>query len=160
MKRQLDDYYSKFYCKEAARYKELSADNNKLAKDIAQWKEAVAERWDAINVVSCSWDVPATGARTGETYTIRYVINEQGLSDAVGLEVVNVRTDKNGEERIFSIRPLEVVGQEGNNYIFEGKITPDVAGNLRSAVRMYPKNVNLPHRQDFCYIKWLQLPNA
>ena len=160
MKRQLDDYYSKFYCKEAARYKELSADNNKLAKDIAQWKEAVAERWDAINVVSCSWDVPATGARTGETYTIRYVINEQGLSDAVGLEVVNVRTDKNGEERIFSIRPLEVVGQKGNNYIFEGKITPDVAGNLRSAVRMYPKNVNLPHRQDFCYIKWLQLPNA
>ena len=160
MKRQLDDYYSKFYCKEADRFKKLSADNNKLAKDIAQWKEAVAERWDAINVVSSSWDVPASGVLTGETYTIRYVINEQGLSDAVGLEVVNVRTDKNGEERIFSIRPLEVVGQEGNNYIFEGKVTPDVAGNLRSAVRMYPKNSNLPHRQDFCYVKWLALPNA
>ena len=160
MKRQLDDYYDKFYNKEAARYKELSADNNKLAKEIAHWKETVAERWDAISVVSSSWDVPATGAQTGETYTIRYVINEQGLSDAVGLEVVSVRVDKNGEERIFNIRPLEVVGQEGNNYIFEGKVTPDVAGFVKSAVRMYPKNSSLPHRQDFCYVKWLALPNA
>jgi starch phosphorylase len=23
---------------------------------------------------------------------------------------------------------------------------------------MYPKNKNLPHRQDFCYVKWLELP--
>ena len=160
MKRQLDDYYDKFYCKEATRFHELSANNNKLAKDIAQWKEAVAERWDAINVESASWNIPATGAQTGETYTIRYVINEQGLSDAVGLELVSIRTDKNGEERVFNIRPLEVVGHEGNNYIFEGKVTPDVAGNLKSAVRMYPKNANLPHRQDFCYVKWFALPNA
>ena len=41
MKRQLDDYYSKFYCKEAARFKKLAAENNKLAKEIAQWKEAL-----------------------------------------------------------------------------------------------------------------------
>jgi len=25
---------------------------------------------------------------------------------------------------------------------------------------MYPKNKNLPHRQDFCYVKWLELPNG
>ena len=123
-------------------------------------RRAVAERWDAINVESASWNIPATGAQTGETYTIRYVINEQGLSDAVGLELVSIRTDKDGEERVFNIRPLEVVGHEGNNYIFEGKVTPDVAGNLKSAVRMYPKNANLPHRQDFCYVKWFALPNA
>jgi starch phosphorylase len=23
---------------------------------------------------------------------------------------------------------------------------------------MYPKNKNLPHRQDFCYVKWLEYP--
>jgi len=23
---------------------------------------------------------------------------------------------------------------------------------------MYPKNDLLPHRQDFCYVKWLELP--
>ena len=158
MKRQLDDYYSKFYCKEAARFKKLSADNNKLAKEIAQWKETVAERWDAINVVSSSWDIPATGAMTGVEYKVKFVVNEQGLDDAIGLEIVSVHTDENGEERIFSVRPLEVVGKEGNNYTFEGKIEVSNAGNFKTAVRMYPKNANLPHRQDFCYVKWFEIP--
>ena len=35
MKRQLDDYYDRFYSKEAERFKVLSADNNKKAKEIA-----------------------------------------------------------------------------------------------------------------------------
>ena len=158
MKRQLDDYYSKFYCKEADRFSKLSADNNKLAKEIAQWKEAVAERWDAINVVSSTWDIPSTGAMTGVDYTVQYVIDEQGLDDAVGLEIVSVYTDENGEERIASVRPLSVVGHTGNHYTFEGKIELSNAGNFKSAVRMYPKNINLPHRQDFCYVKWFELP--
>ena len=158
MKRQLDDYYSKFYCKEADRFKKLSADNNKLAKDIAQWKEAVAERWDAINVVSSSWNIPATGAMTGVDYKVKFVVNEQGLDDAIGLEIVSVHTDENGEERIFSVRPLEVVGKEGNNYTFEGNIEVSNAGNYKTAVRMFPKNANLPHRQDFCYVKWFEIP--
>ena len=158
MKRQLDDYYSKFYCKEADRFSKLSADNNRLAKEIAQRKEAVAERWDAINVVSSTWDIPSTGAMTGVDYTVQYVIDEQGLDDAVGLEIVSVYTDENGEERIASVRPLSVVGHTGNHYTFEGKIELSNAGNFKSAVRMYPKNINLPHRQDFCYVKWFELP--
>ena len=71
MKRQLDDYYSKFYEKQAKRFKELSKDNNSLAKEIAQWKEAVVERWDAINVVSCEWDFPANGCEAGRSYNIK-----------------------------------------------------------------------------------------
>ena len=159
MKRQLDDYYSKFYEKEAKRFAQISKNNNQLAKEIAQWKEIVAERWDAINVVSSEWDYPAAGIQTGEKYTLRYVINEQGLDDAIGLEKVNVYTDKNGEERIYSIEPLKMVDHEGNNYTFEATLAPRQAGQYRCAVRMYPKNKNLPHRQDFCYVKWLELPN-
>ena len=159
MKRQLDDYYSKFYEKEAKRFKEISKNGNQLAKEIALWKETVAERWDAINVVKSEWTYPASGIMTGQKYVLRYVINEQGLEDAVGLEKINVYTNAEGEEHIFSIEPLKVVGHEGNNYIFEAELFPQQAGLYRSAVRMYPKNKNLPHRQDFCYVKWLELPN-
>ena len=117
MKRQLDDYYEKFYNKEAKRFKELSKDDNRLAKEIALWKETVAERWDAISVVSASSTAPASGLHlTGEMYTLRYVINEQGLEDAVALEKVNVAIDKNGEEHVFSIEPLKMVKKEGNNF--------------------------------------------
>ena len=160
MKRQLDDYYDKFYIKEAKRFKEISKDNNRLAKEIAQWKESVVERWDAIRVVSAEWDLVGSDLETGQSYMLRYIIDEQGLDDAVALEKVNVFTDKKGEERIYSIEPLKMVSHEGNNYVFEAKLAPQQAGEYKSAVRMYPKNKNLPHRQDFCYVKWLELPQA
>ena len=154
MKRQLDDYYDKFYTKEAANFKKLSADNNKLAKELAAWKEAVAQRWDSIRVVSKD-DSVLYGAETGKKYTLRYVIDEQGLNDAVGLELVSIKTDKNGEEHIFSKREFTMVGREGNNYTFEATFEPNVAGAFKSCVRMYPKNENLVYREDFCYVKWL-----
>ena len=159
MKRQLDDYYDKFYTKQAKRFKEISKDDNRLAKEIALWKEAVAERWDAIRVVSAEWDYPAAGIETGQKYTLRYVIDEQGLDDAVGLEKVNVYTNKEGEESIYSIEPLKMVKKDGNCFIFEATLAPQQAGAYKSAVRMYPKNKLLPHRQDFSYVKWLELPN-
>lgn len=154
MKRQLDDYYDKFYSKEAANFKKLAANNNRLAKELAAWKETVAERWDAIRVVNKD-DSALSAAETGKEYTLRYVIDEQGLNDAVGLELVSIKTDKNGEEHIFSKREFKMVGREGNNYTFEATFEPDVAGAFKSCVRMYPKNENLVHREDFCYVKWL-----
>ena len=154
MKRQLDDYYDKFYNKEAANFKKLSANNNRLAKELASWKETVAQRWDSIRVVSKD-DSVLYGAETGKKYTLRYVIDEQGLNDAIGLELISIKTDKNGEEHIFSKREFEVVAHEGNNYTFEATFEPDVAGSFKSCVRMYPKNENLVYREDFCYVKWL-----
>ncbi len=154
MKRQLDDYYDKFYIKQTANFKKLAANNNRLAKELAAWKETVAQRWDSIRVVSKD-DSMLYSAETGKKYTLRYVIDEQGLNDAIGLELVSIKTGKDGEEHIFSKREFEVVAHEGNNYTFEATFEPDVAGSFKSCVRMYPKNENLVYREDFCYVKWL-----
>ena len=154
MKRQLDDYYDKFYIKQAANFKKLAANNNRLAKELAAWKETVAQRWDSIRVVSKD-DSMLYSAETGKKYTLRYVIDEQGLNDAIGLELVSIKTGKDGEEHIFSKRDFEVVAHEGNNYTFEATFEPNVAGSFKSCVRMYPKNENLVYREDFCYVKWL-----
>lgn len=156
MKRQLDDYYDKFYNRQAARFKSLTENGNRLAKDIAQWKETVAERWDAIHVVSKDAGLFDTGGETGVKYTLRYVVDEQGLDDAVGLELITLESETNPSDRkIHSVHEFKQVGREGNNYTFELEVEPDKAGVYRSCVRMFPKNKNLPHRQDFCYIKWL-----
>ena len=156
MKRQLDDYYSKFYCKEAARFKKLAADNNRLAIEIAQWKEIVAERWDAIQVVSKNDDFITNGGETGKKYVLQYVIDEQGLNDAIGLELVILKNDQSKSDHVVnSIHPFKMVKQEGNLYTFEVEIEPDKAGSYKTCVRMYPKHDFLPHRQDFAYVKWL-----
>lgn len=156
MKRQLDDYYDKFYTKLEKRFRKLSANDNKMAKDIALWKESVAERWDGIHVVSKDISVFDNGGETGVKYTLRYVIDEQGLNDAVGLELVTLKPETDPSDReIFSVHEFKQVSHEGNNYTFELEVEPDMAGAFRSCVRMFPKNKDLPHRQDFCYVKWL-----
>ena len=154
MKRQLDDYYSKFYNKQAKRFKELQANGNRLAKDIAAWKEAVAERWDNIRVVSKD-DSALDCVETGKEGKLTYVIDEQGLNDAIGLELVTLVNNQNTEKSIHSVIPFKDVGHSGNNFTFECSFDPDIAGAYRTAVRMFPKNDLLPHRQDFCYVKWL-----
>ena len=156
MKRQLDDYYDKFYNKQALRFKKLAEKDFRLAKDIAQWKETVAERWDAIHVVSRDTSLIDNGGETGKKYTITYVIDEQGLDDAVGLELVVLKNNLAGDDHeVYAVHPFKMKSHEGNLYTFAATIEPDEAGAFRSCVRMYPKNVNLAHRQDFCYVKWL-----
>ena len=156
MKRQLDDYFDKFYNRQAKRSAELLANNNELAKKISLWKEAVAERWDGIHVVSKETSFLENGGETGMKYTIRYVIDEQGLDDAVGLELVSLNNEQSDSEReVYSTHQFKMVKREGNLFTFEAEIEPSNAGTYRSCVRMYPKNDLLPHRQDFAYVKWL-----
>jgi starch phosphorylase len=156
MKRQLDDYYSKFYTKLAARSAKINAKDYQLAKDIAQWKEAVAERWDSIKVVSSDTNVLRDGADTGTNPKITYVIDEQGLNDAVGLELVILKNDQETTDRkVNKVEQFKLVKQEGNLYTFECQMDVKRAGSYKTCVRMYPKNDLLPHRQDFCYVKWL-----
>ena len=156
MKRQLDDYFDKFYNRQAKRSAELLANNNELAKKISLWKEAVVERWDGIHVVSKETSFLENGGETGMKYKITYVIDEQGLDDAVGLELVSLNNEQSDSEReVYSTHQFKMVKREGNLFTFEAEIEPSNAGTYRSCVRMYPKNDLLPHRQDFAYVKWL-----
>ena len=156
MKRQLDDYYDRFYNKLAKRFHVLNADNYKKAKEIAAWKEEVAEKWDSIEVVSFekSEELLQASIQSGKDYTITYVIDEKGLNDAIGIELVTIFTDADGKEHVYSVEPFEVVKKEGTLYTFQATHSLSNAGSFKMAYRMYPKNPDLPHRQDFCYVRW------
>ena len=156
MKRQLDDYYDRFYNKLAKRFHVLSANNYKKAKEIAAWKEEVAEKWDSIEVVSFekSEELLQASIQSGRDYTITYVIDEKGLNDAIGIELVTIFTDADGKEHVYSVEPFEVVKKEGTLYTFQATHSLSNAGSFKMAYRMYPKNPDLPHRQDFCYVRW------
>ena len=156
MKRQLDDYYERFYNKLSERSKQLQANSYQLAKEIALWKEAVAERWDAVNVVSInrSDDINSGNIEAGTKYNIEVVVDEAGLDNAIGVELVTLVTDKDGEDHVYQVTPFELKGRDGNKYTFACSHTIDNAGSFKVCYRLYPKNDKLPHRQDFCYVKW------
>lgn len=156
MKRQLDDYYAKFYNKEAKRFHSLAANNYAKAKEIAAWKEEVVSKWDSIEVVSCdkTEELVKGSIESGKEYTITYVIDEKGLNDAIGLELVTTYTALDGKQHIYSVEPFNVVKKDGNLYTFQAKHKLENAGSFKVSYRMFPKNPDLPHRQDFCYVRW------
>ena len=156
MKRQLDDYYSKFYCKLAKRFQTLAANDNAKAKEIAAWKEDVVAKWDSIEIVSCDKveELKNGDIESGKEYTITYVIDEKGLNDAVGLELVTTYTTADGKQHVYSVEPFNVIKKEGDLYTFQVKHSLSNAGSFKVSYRMFPKNPELPHRQDFCYVRW------
>lgn len=155
MKRQLDDYYEKFYKPEAKRFKQLSEKDNAAAKELAAWKETVAARWNDIRIVST--DDPANVLNgqliSGDPFTIRHVVDEQGLDNAIGIDMVII-SNRDGSEHFRAAIPMNVVSREGNNYTFELTDSIDFTGSFKIGFRMYPKHPALAHRQDFCYVRW------
>ena len=156
MKRQLDDYFSKFYGKEAKRFHALAENNYAKVKEIAKWKEEVAEKWDSIQIVSmdkCA-ELRQGNVESGKDYTITCVVDEKGLNDAIGIEMVVTYTNVEGKEFIYCVAPMEMVKREGDLYTFQVTHSLSNAGSFKVAYRMFPKHPELPYRQDFCYVRW------
>ena len=156
MKRQLDDYYTKFYNKEAERFKALAAADYHDAKEIAAWKETVASRWDSISVLSVemSDNLKSGQLVSGTEIEARVTIDEQGLDNAVGVDLVVVSADESTKDKFQNSIPLTLTEKDGNRYTFTLKYMINFIGRVKTSFRMYPSNRKLPHRQDFCYVRW------
>ena len=83
------------------------------------------------------------------------VIDEKGLNDAVGVELVTLTTDNNGNDVIYSVEPFAMVKKEGNLFTFNIDYSVNNAGSFKVCYRIFPKHEELPHRQDFAFVKWL-----
>ena len=59
-----------------------------------------------------------------------------------------------GKEYIYSVSPMEMVKNEGDLYTFQLTASLSNAGSFKVSYRMFPKNADMPHRQDFCYVRW------
>ena len=153
MKRQLDDYIARFYQPEAKRAKKLEANNFAKAREIVAWKEEVASKWNDIKVLNVQYD-DEHALHTGSELTARVTLDTVGLGESIGVEVVYYK-DHDGQSTFEGTEPLKIVAKEGNIYTYELKTKLKEAGSIRYALRMYPKNAELPHRQDFAYVRYI-----
>lgn len=153
MKRQLDDYYSKFYNKQAKRSAWIKEDNFAKAKEITAWKEKVAAGWDNIEVVSRS--IPFNAVHVGDEVNIEVVLDTKGLGNCVGLELVVTASDIDNKSQLLKVEEFDLIESNGSILKFQLNYTHFKAGSLKTEIRMFPKSELLPHRQDFCYVKWL-----
>ena len=155
MTRMLNDYINRFYKPESKRNAKLVAKDFAKAKEIAAWKQKVAEKWDEIKVISISRnELNSKTATNGMTLTGEVKLDTAGLVNDLGVELVTYRND-NGEMKFNRVEELKKVAEDGDIVTYSLTDTIRNAGAFRYAYRVFPKNKDLPHRQDFAYVLWI-----
>lgn len=156
-KRMMDDYFNRFYNKQAKRHAYLEANNFQKAREIAAWKENIAQHWDEIEVLKVEMPEQMTqNPNVGDTYKLAVEIDTKGLNDkGIGVELVAVRTSTHNNDKLYEVEELKLVNTFGSVMRFEKDYQLDYAGGMKFAFRMFPKNEELPHRMDFCYVRWI-----
>ena len=155
-KRMMDDYFEKFYNKLAKRHALLGADNYKVAKEIVAWKQNIVAHWDEIEVVNSTFDAGDAPVNVGGKCKVAVELDTKGLNDnGLGIELVAIRTSTHNNDKLYEVQQLELVKTEGSHLFFETDYRLDYAGGMKFGLRLYPKNALLPHRMDFCYVRWI-----
>mgnify|MGYP003292376620 CR=1 FL=1 len=155
-KRMIDDYTNKFYNPLRQRFNSLTENNFAKAKEIAAWKEKIAENWDQIEIVSTSVsDKLLENPEVGDKYDAEVIIDTKALADnGIGIDFVSTEKDNNNNDKIDEVKEMKLVKQEGTRLTFKLEERISRSGTYKYAFRMFPKNENLAHRQDFCYVRW------
>lgn len=161
MKRMLDDYYDKFYNKLASRSKLLREDNYSKVNEILRWKRDVSLYWDDLKVISVEETGEYKGSqsvRTSDSITdIHLQLDKGRLSCDLDVELVVAVEGEDSNIKIKKVIPLQLDGTDGNRFTYVAKGLRQPNGHNKIALRVLPKNDNLPHRQDLAYIKWINM---
>lgn len=156
-KRMMDDYFERFYNKQSKRVNLLKENNYSKAKEIAAWKNDIANGWNNIEVLDIAIPEDMINAsQAGKEYEINIKIDVKNENmKGVGIELVSMNIDNNYVEKLDKTCELSLVKAEGTILTFNLNYRIDNAGAYKYSFRMFPKNELLPHRQDFCYVRWL-----
>ena len=154
--RMLTDYCNQYYYPQAEAVAALVADDFKAAREIAGWKKHLERQWANIDVVSythpeASYNLGPDAHMEGEV-----VLNIGDLRpEDIGVEMLFCTTDRKGRLHIQDKTEFDVVEFSDSVAKYRTSILPERTGMYQVATRIYAKNPQLPHRQDFALVKWL-----
>ena len=154
--RMLSDYEDKFYLPMSRRYHRLSENNYALANQIAEWKKKVSREWDSVQVDGLILpDKSKQIISLGKSYQAKVTLDLGELSlDDVGIELVAMMKKDERLEVCFTQEFVPVSFENGKG-LYSIEVTPDDPGQFMLGLRIFPKNILLPHRQDFALVKWV-----
>lgn len=157
MKRQLDDYYEKYYSKLYKRNKYLIANNFEKAKELTEWKKKIAEEWDNIEVINYSFEKPGENIyHSGHNYKAEIALNINKIpKENVGVEFIITRMSKKGTNEFVSSKEFALVSCKNGKCLYRAELIPEKAGTFFYGIRIYPKHKDLPHKQDFYLLRWI-----
>ncbi len=155
--RMLSDYCEKYYNRLAERYAFISDDDFAKARQIAQWKSGMRSVWESIEVLSYTKPEDITETVSPDVkYNSELVIRLGDFNpEDIGAEIILAEQNAKGECHIVETFAFKFCGVEEDRAIFRALVIPETAGSYQLAARMFAKNEDMPHRQDFELVRWL-----
>ena len=156
-RRMLNDYLEKYYKKLSARSKRLMADNYALARELADWKSQITRAWEDIEIIKYDFKNAIKNVyRSGHAYSTEILLDIKNIPpENVGVEMVVTRLLKNGEHAFFTSKEFKFVNRKKGRALYSVDFQPEMAGTFFYGIRIYAKHKELPHRQDFCLLRWV-----
>jgi alpha-glucan phosphorylase-like protein len=157
MKRQIDDYYEKYYSKLYKRNKYLISNDFEKSKELAAWKQTMREEWDNIEVINYSFEKAGENVyRSGHDYTAEIALSVKNIpKENVGVEFIITHMGKHGEHEFVASEEFQLVSCKGGKCLYRANLVPEKAGSFFYGIRIYPKHPDLPHKQDFALLRWI-----
>lgn len=154
-KRMLEDYYAKFYNKLKQRNTFLVNNNYEETRRLIEWKENIVSFWDKITLAEKK--IPEDlykELRIDKKYNFEVVLCNVEDPKGIGVEVVTRFKSSKGEYNTVSDE-MKIVSEDNGTVKYSIDMQFKRAGVFQLGIRMFPQNAALPHRQDFCYVRWL-----
>jgi phosphorylase/glycogen(starch) synthase len=157
MKRMIDDYFERYYSKLLVRNKYLINNNFEKAKELAAWKQTMREEWDNIEVINYSFERTKDNVyRSGHDYRAEIALDVKKIpKENVGVEFIITHMGKNGEHEFVASEEFKLVSCKSGKCLYRASLVPEKAGSFFYGIRIYPKHKDLPHKQDFYLLRWI-----
>ena len=157
MKRQLDDYYDKFYHKLEQRHDLLCANDLQNIRILLKWKEIVATNWDEITRVALVSPTQANNVfYVGDDMSLEITLHIGSLKpEDLKVELLFANEDGNGHVRLANKYPFTVQQFQNGTAVYRCTLNAYNVGLWNCAIRIIPQHPLLPHDLDFNLVKWM-----
>ncbi len=92
----------------------------------------------------------------GNEYEAEVVLDLGPLTpDEVGVELVVADLIENQHVTVKRVHEFELATLEGSRATYRLKFIPVEPGAFECGIRIFPNNPLLPHRMDFCLVRWI-----
>jgi glycogen phosphorylase/synthase len=157
MKRMIDDYFEKYYTKLHTRNKYLVVNDYEKAKELAAWKQTMRDNWDNIEVINYSFEKAGENVyRSGHEYKAEIALDIKDIPrESVGVEFLITHMGKHGQHEFVDSEEFKNVSYKNGKCLYRANLVPERAGSFFFGIRIYPKHKDLPHKQDFYLLRWI-----
>ncbi len=152
--RMVQEYTKRYYAPCSQRYQELCRADFEGAKELAVWRQKLMTEWHGVGVTEVSGP-DSLEMKVGETPRINATVDLGRLTPQdVTVEIYYGRIDQNGEFTDRNTTVMNMAGENGGRYLYEGSITCSVTGRFGYTVRVLPSRERLENRFVMGLLTW------